>query len=137
VDAIVLAAAGLTRLGLMDFKAIRIPTTLMLPSAGQGIIALQCRLSDAGILGVLQELSDPNTTLCATAERAMLHHLGGSCRTPIAAHATLEANHLIVLHGMLACEDSQTPVFASTSGHDPNVVGKNLAEILRQKAQRS
>jgi hydroxymethylbilane synthase len=137
VDAIVLAAAGLARLGLMDLKATRLPTTLMLPAAGQGIIALQCRISDEPIVHALQKLSDPNATLCATAERAMLQHLGGSCRTPIAAHATIDANHFIVLQGMLAFEDSQAPVFASEKGHDPNVVGKNLAEKLLHMVQQS
>ena len=133
VDAIVLAAAGLARLGLMDFKATRLPISLMLPAAGQGIIALQCRQSDEVLWQALQTLSDPQTTLCATAERALLRHLGGSCRTPIAAHATLEANNVIVLQGMLAFEDGHSPVFASENGHDPHLVGEKLAEKLRQR----
>ncbi|MBN9565671.1 MAG: hydroxymethylbilane synthase [Alphaproteobacteria bacterium] len=136
VDAIVLARAGLTRLGLMGPKATVLPTSLMLPAAGQGIIALQCRQSDEPLLLALQQLSDTPTTLCAMAERSMLQHLGGSCQTPIAAHATVKQNNLITLKGMLAFEDSHTPAYAFEEGVDPNVVGKSLAEKLQQMMKK-
>ncbi|MEO5844069.1 MAG: hydroxymethylbilane synthase, partial [Caldimonas sp.] len=86
-DAIVLAAAGLVRLGLVDRIRARFAPAEMLPCAGQGALAIETRADDAALIALLQSLSDRRTRLAVAAERAVSRALGGSCSMPLAAHA--------------------------------------------------
>jgi hydroxymethylbilane synthase len=86
-DAIVLAAAGLLRLGLADRIRTRFATTEMLPCAGQGALAIETRADDAALLARLADFGDRATRLAVAAERAVSRALGGSCSMPLAAHA--------------------------------------------------
>ncbi len=94
--ATVLAVAGLKRIGRTDAIAAVLAPTEMLPAAGQGVIAAETRADDVRVRALLAPVDDAATALCATAERALLAVLDGSCRTPIAALATLNGAELVL-----------------------------------------
>ena len=105
-DAIILAAAGLKRLGLgMRIRALLDPDT-SLPAPGQGALAIECRAERVDLLHALAPLADRATTLATAAERAFSHALGGSCQTPLAAYAEWEEDRLW-LRGLLAARDGR------------------------------
>ena len=87
-DALVLAAAGLVRLGRESEATERLDPLQFIPAVGQGAIALQSRLDDAGLLGMLTALDHSETRAAVTAERAFLRAMGGGCRTPMGAYGT-------------------------------------------------
>ena len=89
-DAIILAGAGLTRLGLDQHVTEWLSLDVMLPAPGQGALAIQCRADDQITLSLLAALEDDSTRKCVTAERAFLSGLGGGCAVPVAAYATSE-----------------------------------------------
>jgi hydroxymethylbilane synthase len=92
VDALVLAAAGLARLGVVEPAARPIDPDELLPAVGQGALALECRADDARTRAVLAAVADAAATVTTTAERSFLAALGGDCNTPVAAHATLDGD---------------------------------------------
>ena len=105
-DAIILAAAGLKRLGLgMRIRALLDPDT-SLPAPGQGALAIECRAERVDLLHAFAPLADRATTLATAAERAFSHALGGSCQTPLAAYAEWEEDRLW-LRGLLAARDGR------------------------------
>jgi hydroxymethylbilane synthase len=104
LDALVLAVAGLSRLGLGGRIAEALPTTLCLPAVGQGALAVQCRADDTATRALLAPLDDAATHAAVDAERALLAALGGGCKVPIAAHAELCGDEL-ELHGVVAAPD--------------------------------
>jgi hydroxymethylbilane synthase len=104
LDALVLAVAGLSRLGLANRIAEALPTTLCLPAVGQGALAVQCRADDTATRALLAPLDDPPTHAAVRAERALLAALGGGCKVPIAAHATAHDGDL-TLDGVVAAPD--------------------------------
>lgn len=104
VDATLLAAAGLDRLGYTPAHATRLSMEEMLPAVSQGAIGLQCRQSDEETLGLLASLNHPATLEAVTLERRFLWHLDGSCRTPIAGYATIDGD-TITLEGSLGALD--------------------------------
>jgi hydroxymethylbilane synthase len=107
VDATLLALAGLQRLGREDCITAVLDAAEMLPAAGQGIIAAQCRANDARVRDLLASLDHAETACCATAERALLGVLDGTCRTPIAALARLAGGGL-TLDAMVISPDGRT-----------------------------
>ena len=106
LDAIVLACAGLARLGWEPRIAARLPFETSLPAVGQGAIGVECRAGDAPILERIAALEHPPTRVAVDAERAFSRRLGGSCQSPVAAHATLDAERL-VLRGLVASPDGR------------------------------
>ncbi len=100
-DAIILAAAGLKRLGLAARIASLLDPEEMLPAAGQGALALECSTDRPDVVAALRPLADRDTTLATTAERAFARALSGSCQTPLAAHAIFRRGELW-LRGLLA-----------------------------------
>src|SRR3989304_959610 len=86
-DAIVLAAAGVLRLGLSEHITEYLPFDVMLPAPGQGALAVQCRVDDAATRDLLSAIDDPTSRAAVTAERAFLDALGGGCSAPVAAYA--------------------------------------------------
>jgi hydroxymethylbilane synthase len=134
-DAVVLATAGLSRLGLDQHIAARFAPGEMVPACGQGALAIQCRADDAAVRARLQALGDPRAAAAVEAERAFNQRLGGSCRTPIGAHATVEPGpdgrglHLI---GLVGASDGRTVLRGELAGAlaDPAAVGTALAEQL-------
>ncbi|HEX5441200.1 MAG TPA: hydroxymethylbilane synthase, partial [Ktedonobacterales bacterium] len=130
-DAIVLALAGLERLGRAEEASQWLPLEVMLPAPGQGALAVQCRDEQAS-RELLAPLSHRATTLAVTAERAFLAALGGGCAVPVAAHATYSQRRLS-LRGRVTSPDGSRQVDVSLSGSaslkGALALGQKLAEM--------
>src|SRR5450432_1362062 len=113
-DAILLAAAGLKRLGWADRIAEILPADTMCPAVGQGALAIETRASGAGF-DACAALDHPATHAAVTAERGLLRALGGGCQVPIGAHATVEGGRLRLL-GMVASPDGQEFLYSESEG---------------------
>ncbi len=135
-DAIVLAAAGLQRAGLFD-ASIMAPFELaeMLPAAGQGALALECRAEDAAARALLAALDDPATRTCVEIERGIVAGLNGDCHSPIAAHATWADGHLH-LRAAVGARGGELPLVRAEATHaDPQeALACVLADLQRQGA---
>jgi hydroxymethylbilane synthase len=129
LDAIILACAGLIRLGWESRITARLDLSACLPAVGQGIIGIECRHDDAHTRLLLQTLDHPPTRAVMDAERAFAGRLGGSCQSPIAAHATLDGNSL-TLEGLVAEPDGSRLLRDSITGSaaDPRALGAQLAD---------
>lgn len=130
-DAIVLAAAGVIRLGLQDHISEYLPCAVMLPAPGQGALAVQCRATDTYVLEALRAIDDASTRIAVTAERAFLKALGGGCSAPVAAYAespTANAQSSIQMTGLVASPDGQCVIRVSGEGHEPDALGAQLAQ---------
>lgn len=131
-DATVLAAAGITRLGLDEHVTDWLALEVMLPAPGQGALAVQCRAGDTRTLNLLSRIDNPEVRSCVAAERSFLHHLGGGCSTPVAAHAVL-VDGQIRLQGRVVSPDGQQRVEVIDTGPEPEQLGARLAErVLKQ-----
>jgi hydroxymethylbilane synthase len=137
LDAVVLALAGLKRLGL-DARASEILSPeVILPAIGQGALGIECRSSDDDVKTLLAALSDTETTLCVAAERGVMAAAEGNCKTPIAAYAVREGDELW-LRAMLAEEDGSRPRVSSRRGswpereEDARRLGLDLGAELRR-----
>lgn len=135
VDATILAAAGLNRLGLHEMIKSTISAEWMVPAVCQGVIGIECRSDDAHIIEVLEPLNDTNTAITSAAERAFLETLEGSCKTPLAALATLEGNSL-TLNCLLASTDGKIFYRAHKEGDasDAGAMGVEAANDIKQQA---
>jgi hydroxymethylbilane synthase len=131
MDAIVLACAGLIRLGLESRITARLDPKMFLPAVAQGVIGIECRGADSRTLGLVAVLESRETRIVMDAERAFAHRLGGSCQSPIAAHARLEGGTL-VLDGLVAEPDGSRLVRDTASGSigDPAGLGRLLAQRI-------
>jgi hydroxymethylbilane synthase len=131
MDAIVLACAGLIRLGLESRITARLDPKMILPAVAQGVIGIECRGADSRTLGLVTVLESQETRIVMDAERAFAHRLGGSCQSPIAAHARLEGGSLL-LDGLVAEPDGSRLVRDTASGSigDPGALGRLLAERI-------
>jgi len=131
MDAIVLACAGLIRLGLESRITARLDPKISLPAVAQGVIGIECRGADARTLRLVSVLNHQVTRIAMDAERAFARRLGGSCQSPIAAHAELEGKFLM-LDGMVAEPDGSRLLRDTLSGSvdDPAAVGSLLAERI-------
>lgn len=130
-DAIVLAAAGVLRLGLQDHIAERLPFDVMLPAPAQGAMAVQCRADDAEVLRLLAAIQDATTRAAVTAERAFLQGLGGGCSAPVAAYAhPADEEGGLEMIGLVASTDGRRVIRVSgiSALANPDVLGKRLAE---------
>ncbi len=129
--AIVLAAAGLKRLGLAHRIAAFLDPTLCLPAVGQGVIAVECRADDAVTLGRLQPLRDDHTCRLIAAERAMNRALNGSCHVPIAGYAVLDRGELW-LRGRVGDPDQRQIFHAEARGAPSRAIalGQQVAAAL-------
>jgi hydroxymethylbilane synthase len=126
-DAIILAGAGLTRLGLDEHVTEWLSLDLMLPAPGQGALAVQCRADDQTTLNLLAALEDDSTRKAVTAERAFLSGLGGGCSVPVAAYAKVEDQE-ITLTGLVISEDGRKAIPVNRSGMDGQRLGSELAQ---------
>jgi hydroxymethylbilane synthase len=136
-DAIVLAAAGLTRLGWAARIAEILPPEVMCPAVGQGALAVETRASGKG-LEACAPLDDPETRAAVAAERAFLRTLGGGCQTPIAAHATVMGERLRLI-GLVISPDGSQKVGGEIDGAtaDAETAGARLAnDLLDQEARK-
>lgn len=128
-EAIILACAGLTRLGLEKHVTEWLPLDSMLPAPGQGALAVQCRADDEATLRLLAALEDASTRKSVTAERAFLSGLGGGCALPVAAYAETSMPQAVThLIGLVISEDGQRAVKVAGQGADPLRLGTALAQ---------
>ena len=137
-DAIILAAAGLIRLGMPNRITSFIETTQFLPAAGQGAVGIECRSDDAAVQALLAPLADPETTACVLAERAMNAHLQGGCQVPIGGYAVLENGH-IYLRALVGALDGSKIIYAEGKNtlENAEILGVQIAEkLLAQGADR-
>lgn len=128
LDGVILAAAGVVRLGLP--LGIAIDPEKMIPSPGQGIIAIECRQGDQEITGLLGRLDHAQTRACAEAERAFLAELGADCRLPAGALAVVKGTEISIT-GMLGTMDEARAARMSMNGSTPEV-GSLLAKKLME-----
>ena len=136
-DALILATAGLVRLGLEERISTRIPFDVMLPAVGQGAIAIEVRSDNKTAVEATSKLEHRSTRIACTAERAFLRALGGGCELPIAAHAVLEQD-LIHLDGLVANPDGSEIVRDRVSGplDQAEAIGAMLAGKLIDRGAR-
>lgn len=132
-DAIILAAAGLKRLGWSDNTVTEyIEADICIPAVGQGALAIECREDDAELLEALSKLTDANTKKAVDAERAFLSAMDGGCQVPIAGHAVIEGDH-IKMTGLVAAPDASVVYKETRTGTDPIALGQEIAEILTKE----
>lgn len=135
-DAIILASAGLKRLGFQNRIQEYLDPNYFIPAIGQGALGIECRQQDKDIQMYLQVLHDLPTAYCVTAERAVNQMLGGDCHTPLGAHATLQQQQLS-LNAVIASADGRVVLRANCTGHAESAVtlGRKAAlDLLNQGA---
>lgn len=134
-DAIVLAVAGLKRLGFGDKITQIIPTKICLPAVGQGALAIETRSDDDEIKQMLAFLHDDKTTDAATAERAFLARVEGGCQVPVGVYAQIDEDDKLVVEAVIGSLDGKTLIRDSLIGKRENAseLGTKLAEIILQK----
>ena len=137
-NAIILASAGLIRLGLADRIASFIDVEQSLPAAGQGAVGIECRTDDAQVQALLAPLADAETTYCVLAERAMNNHLQGGCQVPIGGYAVLQQGQLY-LRALVGDIDGSRIIRAEgkSAVENAEVLGVKIAEqLLAQGADK-
>lgn len=134
-DAIVLAAAGLERLGLEQRITAPLAPELCLPAIGQGALGIECRTDDPETADLIAALADPVTAACVHAERAVSHGLGGSCLSPIAGFAEIDDDGRLYLRARVAAADGSALIAAEHGGDAarPRELGHAVAEDLRAR----
>ena len=135
VDATLLALAGLNRLGLTQAATSIFPVEEFLPAVGQGVVAIEACADDAATRALLDAINHANTAIALVAERAFLTVLDGSCRTPIAGHATLAAGRLS-FRGLIAKPDGSASFETLRAGavRDAAALGADAGRELKDRA---
>ena len=137
-DALVLAVAGLQRLGMGDRVSQAIPSAVSLHAVGQGALGIECREGDTRILDLLKAIEDPDTRDRTLAERAFLRELEGGCQVPIGVNSVIAGNQL-TLTGMVASLDGQQllkdTVSSDRAEHDN--IGYDLAQLVRKQGAQA
>jgi len=132
--AIILAAAGLKRLGLGDRIRGIITSEESLPAVGQGALGFECRADRPDMIELLQSLHHPETAACVLAERAMSRSLGGSCQVPLGGYAEIKSGKLH-MRGFVASPDGKRMMRSDMTGEisDPETLGYKVADDLRSQ----
>ncbi len=130
-DAIILAAAGLIRMGLKERIKLYIDPTLSIPAVGQGALGIEILESNTELLNLIAPLNNDTTSRCVLAERTVSRSLAGSCTAPLGAYASIRKNK-IYMHGFVATPDGSQIIFSETNGpsDSPEDVGKKLSQLL-------
>jgi hydroxymethylbilane synthase len=128
-DAIVLALAGLARLGHTAEASEILDVAVFLPAPGQGVIAIECRADDSRLAAAVAPLGHGPTARCAVAERALLAALGGGCNVPLGAYAQIESER-VRLRAIVAREDGSEILRGEAEDADPSELGRRLADEL-------
>jgi hydroxymethylbilane synthase len=129
-DAIILAAAGLERMGMQDLITEALHTDLMLPACGQGALGIECREDDDTIFKLIKPLNDPLSALCVQIERHVNKRLGGNCHVPVAVFCEPQAHSQLLLRAKVASIDGKIMVSNRQQGHQEE--GMTLAEQCAQ-----
>ncbi|MDH5160297.1 hydroxymethylbilane synthase [Heyndrickxia oleronia] len=136
-DAIILAAAGLSRMGWSsDVVTEYLEPEVCLPAVGQGALAIECREDDKELLDELLKLTSKETKETVTAERAFLHKMEGGCQVPIAGYATITDNAQISLTALVADPNGKIIYKETVVGEDPVIVGEKAAAILTEQGAK-
>ncbi|PKR82814.1 hydroxymethylbilane synthase [Heyndrickxia camelliae] len=137
-DAIILAAAGLSRMGWStDVVTEYLDPEICLPAVGQGALSIECRADDQELLEQLAKLNSNETAITVTAERAFLHKMEGGCQVPVAGFAKLFDNQSISLTGLVASPDGKTIYKETAIGDDPIKLGEKVADMLIAQGAKS
>ncbi|PKM12498.1 MAG: hydroxymethylbilane synthase [Gammaproteobacteria bacterium HGW-Gammaproteobacteria-3] len=133
-DAVILATAGLVRLGLEHRITARLDPSESLPAVGQGAIGIECRIDDPLTNERIQALHDPDTAVCVSAERAMNARLNGGCQVPIAGFAELHRGRLS-MRGLVGSPDGRVLYRAELDGsrEEAQIIGRSIAQSLLDK----
>ena len=136
-DAIILAAAGLNRMG-WDKSIVTeyLEPELMLPAIGQGALGIECRSDDEEVLALLQSVHCESTQVCTEAERTFLKLMDGSCQVPIAGHATIVQDN-IEFTGLIMSTDGKEKYKVTQTGTDPVEVGTLVAQAMEQNGAKT
>ena len=131
LDGMILAYAGVERLGMGERISQLIPVDVLIPAVGQGSIAVEIRTNDKDVADVVSRLDDAETRACVTAERALLRKLEGGCQVPIGGYATVEDDTL-TLDGIVGSLDGKTTFRETRSGQasEPEQLGEYVAQAL-------
>jgi hydroxymethylbilane synthase len=143
-DAIVLAAAGLHRMGWKDRISEYLPPDICIPAVAQGALGIECRAGDEFVIGLLRKLDHEPTALAVRAERQYLGRLNGGCQIPLGAYATVRADEtaadgkpMLEMYAMVGTPDGRRLIKEWGKGHDPEQLGEMLANrVLEQGADR-
>lgn len=133
-DAIILAAAGMKRVG-WDEEIVTeyLEPEVCLPAVGQGALGLECRADDTEVLELLSHLNDARVAKEVTAERAFLRQVEGGCQVPVAGHATTKEDGNIALTALVASPDGKTILKETVTGDNPERVGEEAAKRLMER----
>jgi hydroxymethylbilane synthase len=131
-DAIILAAAGLNRLGKTELVKQVIPAEIMCPAAGQGALGIEIRARDTVTRECLTFLDDADARATTTCERALLNKLGGGCQVPIGASARVK-DRRVYLDAVVAYPDGRKILRESRNGDDPIELGETVGDILLRR----
>ncbi len=136
-DAIILAYAGIKRLGL-DLKMVKIPFGDMLPQAGQGALGIEVRQEDVEARNLVKPLDDADSRLCIEGERALLSGLGGGCQVPIGVYAIIDGGIVNIKAGVFSL-DGKTAIRDEIAGskNEALTLGKRLADMLLKKGAKN
>lgn len=136
-DAIILAAAGLRRLGYPEEMITEyLDVDLCVPAVGQGALGLECRSDDEEVIQLLKKLNDEATARAVIAERTFLHRMEGGCQVPIAAYATVKRDDNVAMTALVGTPDGKTILKETVVGNDPVSVGEEAAERLLLKGAK-
>ena len=136
-DAIILAAAGLSRLGwASDVVTEYLDTDVCIPAVGQGALSIECREDDQELLALLEKLTDKKTERAVRAERAFLQKMEGGCQVPIAGYAYVDENDDIVLNVLVASPEGQEIFKEELRGQNPEELGVQAANLLIEKGAK-
>ncbi|MBS4202733.1 hydroxymethylbilane synthase [Lederbergia citrea] len=137
-DAIILAAAGLVRLGGKgELVTEYLEPEICLPAIGQGALAIECRADDHELLEQLAKLTSETTARAVEAERVFLDKMDGSCQVPIAGFGKITEENEIELTTLIASPDGKTIYKETVTGSDPQTVGEEAAEILTRQGAKA
>ena len=131
-DAIVLAVAGLVRLGLAQRITSRLELDESLPAPGQGALGIECLQARTDVAGLIGSLNDEQAARCVRAERSVSRALGGNCSLPLAAYAVTKGSGML-LRALVASGDGRRVLRAQAEGADPDALGAAVAEELRRR----
>lgn len=130
-DAIILAAAGLERMGWKDDVVTEyLDLDICLPAVGQGALGIECRADDEEVLELLKHINDEKTAKAVAAERAFLRKMEGGCQIPLAAYATANNDGAITLKAFIGTPDGKTVIKETLTGSEPVELGEKMADKL-------
>ena len=137
-DAIILSKAGIKSLNLMDYITEEFSTEDIIPSVGQGVIAIQCRSSDNDMIKFLKKINHMETHICVTAEREVLKILEGDCETAVGAISKIEGNNIYISAELFSIDGKERYYFKSSKNINLSKdLGKEVGKILKEKSKGS